>query len=423
LNDPRSSPPIFVTGVPRSGTTLLAAMLGAHPRLVCGPENYFFQCLPEVGARALCRRADWPKAALDFLFSIRYGSRSKQTDEGESMPAQFGLTRRELTEALARREPSIPSILSGMLDLYMERNGKQRWVEKTPGHLLYTAEIRKYYPDSPIIRIVRDPRDVARSQMAMPVGAVTMLQGLAGWRRYDELSAPFFEVDSRCHTLRYEDMVRQPEPTLRELCRAIGEDFDPAMLDTAKSASLVNAANEPYKVKVAEVVDASRAEAWREGFSEDELRLFEACVGDRLRAYGYGVLGFEFSHYIEVHSLAEMGRHPEVAAELVARGARFWRMPGERPEQSLFLGDPDAWLYDLRDVHRVRLARTTRLARAARLAGIVVRHRLGGVPVAWVQAPGQAKTPGRCAKALTWVLPRPTVKHPVPKFAHPGDPA
>src|SRR5262249_42608174 len=84
LNDPRSSPPIFVTGVPRSGTTLLAAMLGAHPRLVCGPENYFFQCLADVGARALCRRADWPKAAIDFLFSIQYGSHSKRTDVGES---------------------------------------------------------------------------------------------------------------------------------------------------------------------------------------------------------------------------------------------------------------------------------------------------------------------------------------------------
>jgi hypothetical protein len=418
LNDPRSSPPIFITGSPRSGTTLLAAMLGAHPRLVCGPETYFFHCLADVDARALCRHADWPKAAIDFLFFIRYGHRSEQISEGESMPANFGLTRRELTEVLARRQPSIPSILSGMLDLYMERNGKQRWVEKTPPHLLCTAEIRKYYPDSPIIRIVRDPRDVARSQMALPLGPVTMLQGLAYWRRYDELSAPFFEVDSRCHTLRYEDLVREPESTLRELCRAIGEDFDPAMLDTSKSASLVNAANEPYKDKVAERIDTSRAEAWRESFSEDELRLAEACVGDRLRHYGYSVLGSGFSHYIEVHPLAEMGRHPEVAAELVARGARFWRLPGERPEQSLFLGDPNAWLHDVRPA---RLTPTARLARTARFAGTIIRHRLGGVPVAWIQASGQAEVSGRCARALSWVLPRPMAGHCVPEFAHPGD--
>jgi hypothetical protein len=412
LNDPRSAPPIFITGLPRSGTTLLAAMLGAHPRLVCGPETYFFHCLAGVSARALCRHADWPKAAVDFLFSIRY--------VGESMPANFGLTRRELTETLGRLEPSIPSILSGMLDLYTQRQGKQRWVEKTPPHLLCTAEIRKYYPESLIIRIVRDPRDNARSQMGLPLGPATMLQGLAYWRRYDELSAPFFEVDSRCHTLRYEDLVREPESTLRELCRAIGEDFDPAMLDTSKSASLVNAANEPYKAKVAERVDASRAEAWRESFSEDELRLAEACVGDRLRPYGYSVLGFGFSHYIEVHSLVEMGYYSEVAAELVARGARFWKLPGERPEQSLFLGDPNAWLLDVR---RTRHTRIARFARTARLAGTIIRHRLGGVPVAWIQAPGQAEVSGRCARALSWVLPRPTAQHPVPRFAHPGDPA
>ena len=149
MDDQRYSPPIFIVGVPRSGTTLLAAMLGAHPRLACGPETHFFHYLP-ADADGLCRGDDWPRAAIDYLYSIRH--------VGESIPANYGLTRPELTEALARKEPSVPSILSGMVEIYAGRNGKPRWVEKTPDHLPHVARIRRYYPDSPIVRILRDPR-------------------------------------------------------------------------------------------------------------------------------------------------------------------------------------------------------------------------------------------------------------------------
>jgi hypothetical protein len=48
--------------------------------------------------------------------------------------------------------------------------GKARWVEKTPNHLLYLEEIRRYYPSAFILRIVRDPRDVALSLTGVPFG-------------------------------------------------------------------------------------------------------------------------------------------------------------------------------------------------------------------------------------------------------------
>src|SRR5579884_827441 len=35
------SAPIFVVGFQRSGTTLLQALLGAHPRIASPPETYF----------------------------------------------------------------------------------------------------------------------------------------------------------------------------------------------------------------------------------------------------------------------------------------------------------------------------------------------------------------------------------------------
>jgi hypothetical protein len=384
-------------------------MLGAHPHLVCGPESHFFDGLADADFRDICRRADWPRKAVDALYSIEH--------VGDSIPANFGLARPELEEALAPREPSPASILSAMMDLYMRRHGKRRWCEKTPTHIMHVHQIRKCFPDSPIVRIVRDPRDVAWSMVhsSLPSAPATLAGAIARWRDYDESSARFFEVDPGAWTVRYEELVRDPGATLRELCRFIGEPFDPAMLDTSESARQVNAANEPWKAKVGERVDAARAEAWRRNFSEGDLRAAESIAGDRLRAYGYPVLGYEFPHPVEVHSLRAIDHYPEVIADLVARGARLSGPDGDRAELSLFLGDPNWW--------RLGTTRPTRLARTARLAWAILLRRAVGAPLAWFPEPGRSRASGFCATVLSWALPRPAARPSVPEFARPVGPA
>jgi Sulfotransferase family len=293
----------------------------------------------------------------------------------------------------------------------MERNGKQRWVEKTPDHLPYVSRIRRWYPDSPIIRIIRDPRDVAHSLRRVAWGAKSLLSALALWRVYDDRSARFFEVDSGCHTLRFEDLVSEPERTLRALCKAIDEPFDPAMLDTSTSARLVNAADEAWKEKVGAGVDVSRAAAWRKSLSEDEIRMCEACLGDRFITYGYPTMDFEFSQSIEVHRIDLLDQFPEVAAELVAQGARLWTLPGERIEASLFVGDPNQWLGDMR--HK-------RFGNRLQLTWTILRRRLGGVPVTWLKVPVRSDVQGYSARLLARLLPRPVANFSVPETSSPS---
>ena len=97
--------------------------------------------------------------------------------------------------------------------------GKQRWVEKTPTHLVYLHEVRRHYPHAPIVRIVRDPRDVALSLLNVAMGSIE-LHGrdlaVALCRRSQRL---FFEADRNSLTLRSEDLVVNPEGEL-EGCAA-----------------------------------------------------------------------------------------------------------------------------------------------------------------------------------------------------------
>src|SRR3712207_5364148 len=65
-----SDRPTFVVGTPREGTTIRAAMLGAHPVVDCGPETRFFSWFDRADGAALLDPAHWPDRAAPFVTSL-----------------------------------------------------------------------------------------------------------------------------------------------------------------------------------------------------------------------------------------------------------------------------------------------------------------------------------------------------------------
>ena len=151
--------PIFIVGVPRSGTTLLAAMLAAHSRISCGPETHFFRKLSKADEDRLVMPATWPDAAIDFVCSIEHASFSNR--KPIALIEKYDIDRRQIADYLQQKEPSIANILASITDQYRSKMGKMRWAEKTPDHLMTLHRLRQSFPDAPVVRIIRDPRDVA----------------------------------------------------------------------------------------------------------------------------------------------------------------------------------------------------------------------------------------------------------------------
>ena len=108
-------------------------------------------------------------------------------------------------------------------------------------------EVRRYYPSAPIIRIERDPRDVALFLPNVPWRSSSFVAAVLQWQCLDELGASFFETDHNCLTLRFEDLVMNPESELRRLCDFIGEQFEPSMMNTSQSITHVNPTKIPRK--------------------------------------------------------------------------------------------------------------------------------------------------------------------------------
>ena len=274
-----SNAPIFVVGTPRSGTTLLASMLGAHPRIDCGPETLFLPRLEAADAAALLDPATWPDAATDFVMSLHL--------QDASVAELYGRDRAAVRACLADREPSVAAMLESLTAARARANGKPRWAEKTPRHLLSLPAIRAAWPDAQIVRVVRDPRDVALSASRVPFADQSVVVNLCLCARQDRIAREFFATDGNSHVLRFEDLLADPQAVLERLCRFLGESYDPVMVARPDAATGLAADHEWWKQKAAEPLDPSRAGAWRGEMSEAQQRVASLVCREQLEIFGY----------------------------------------------------------------------------------------------------------------------------------------
>ena len=329
--------PIFIVGAPRSGTTLLAAMLGAHSHMSSGPETRFFHFIAKADIDQLL--VSWPENAIDFLFSVVLIN---------PIPDHYGISRSEIRSYLEGQTPSVQAILSSLTEQYMRKEGKQRWAEKSPENTIQLDLIRQYFPSSPVIRILRDPRDVALSMIKTndSWSPPDIPEALILWRKFDERSATFFLEDENCYTINYENLILSPELELTNLCSFIGEEFEHQMLDTSRSASNVVTEKETWKRLVYKPVDKTRIGVWKKEFSAEQKRVAEALVGDRCIAYEYEWSEKFDSTAVVFPSIEHLLIYRECFTSFVNEGSRFWQSDVSDNEVTIFVGNPDRdnWL-------------------------------------------------------------------------------
>ncbi|MEQ9395650.1 tetratricopeptide repeat-containing sulfotransferase family protein [Haliea sp.] len=195
--------PVFVIGLPRSGTTLVEQILASHPQACAGGE---LTLGPEV--EHACRQ--------------RLG-----LGPGDPLPAAAdSRLRAELERARER-----------YLDGLFERGLDARWVvDKLPANARIAGFLRLLFPGAPIVHCRRDPRALAWSLYTANFAAHEAwyhdLDAMAGvFRRHNRLLAhwrvvlppPFTEIT-------YEALVRAPGSRIPELLAACEIPFDPAVL-------------------------------------------------------------------------------------------------------------------------------------------------------------------------------------------------
>lgn len=378
-----SSPiPLFVVGVPRSGTTLLASMLSAHPAIHAGPETHFFEDLDRRRPPSPSRSAGWIESAVQWLMKIEH--------VGKPVHCHAGLSEDDLRRYLREQVPSYRAMLEAITVPQMRRAGKSRWLEKTPNHIAHMPTLRRVFPEAKVIRIVRDPRDTIQSLLNVPWGPKSLSAAVSMFADNHSPGERFCSRDPRTLTVRYEDLVTQQEATLDRIGSFVGEKFD-AKGDRSKSALEVNRTAEPWKEKVSQAIDPSRAGSWRRDMPEPDQRFIEALLGDVMDRYGYPRQFYARGQRLRVMPLRDLDSCPALVEE-VRQGTL-----GERAfEMILLAGEPDPQ-------RLLDRPSGSRLAMFAEMTGRILIWPITGRQVVWWDEP-TARSPGKLAKWMGHML-------------------
>ncbi len=191
--------PVVIGGCGRSGTTLLLAILGAHPSVLALPEEVY---------------AFYPQ----------------------------------------------PFRLSRLIDAVEDHGSGRtwtRWCEKTPKNVRAFKEINQIFnSEVRLVHMVRDGRDVVTSHH--PSDASRYYISPERW--VADVSAGL-EYGEDAYLLRYETLVQEPKKNLQDLCKFIGEEFDERLLAYEQFSSVRE--NKAWEARQASPLHPERLERWR----------------------------------------------------------------------------------------------------------------------------------------------------------------
>lgn len=217
-----SHPGFFIVGAPRSGTTLLQAILASHPQLYSAPETSFFnRTIPELGS------------------AFRNPEAMLIPDQVSRIEDDFRyMTGIELSlSSEVRSGAPVRDVFEAMLQSF-NNEGKDFWVEKTTNHARAMMLIRRFYPAAKFIHLIRDPVDSVGSMIRIrPTGLldfriryVSPITGFARvWQKCVNGALQYPDQDN-VHHLFYEDLVADPAMNVRAVCDFLGVDFSETML-------------------------------------------------------------------------------------------------------------------------------------------------------------------------------------------------
>jgi acyl carrier protein len=253
----------FILSAPRSGSTLLRAMLSAHPGIFAPPELHLLPFRTMATRRAYFG-ADHhlDEGLFSALMELRGSSLEEAMEAVKDLEAKGAPTHEVLAMLQAEAAPR----------LFAEKEPINAFAREILDRSSALCEGPKY------VFVHRHPYAVidsaARTRMPW------VFEGVEGdpyavseaiWTLFNRNIQSFFASlpDAQSMTLAYEDLVRKPEDSARGICEFLDLPYEPAMLSPHENGRMLHgpiegdpALGDPNFLK-RRGIDASLAEAWR----------------------------------------------------------------------------------------------------------------------------------------------------------------
>jgi hypothetical protein len=257
---------LFVIGSPRSGSTLLARMLGSHSAIYGRPEPHLLTPLAHLGYFA---KVD--KAPYDAVLAAQS-------------------TREFVADLPATEQDYVDACRAYMDTLYgrmlSTKPDKKVLLDKTPAYALVADFIARLYPRSPYVVLTRHPLAIfssyAESFFNGDYEAAHQYNPIL--ERYVPAIAKFLRADSvpMVHVI-YEQLVVDPEDHLKRIFELAGLPNEPEAVNYGQSATVEKGLGDPIGVKKYSRPSTESLEKWAIPVASDPKNV-ELCrrIVDRL---------------------------------------------------------------------------------------------------------------------------------------------
>jgi tetratricopeptide (TPR) repeat protein len=225
--------PIFIVGLPRTGSTLLEQMLSRHDAIETLGETAFIDSAM--------------RACTNVETGVHRISAAELEDYDRAPDPRF------------------------VREYYLKKTqyrlqGKPYFIDKMPYNFLLIDKILEAFPDAIIVNTRRDPIDTCFSMYKQIfTNAYLYSYSLSDLRKYYTAYEEYMQVasnlaDPRFLTVQYEDLVTNPESQLREVLERLGLAFLPQILteDPSRSVSMTASA-----AQIREGIQTSYRQNWR----------------------------------------------------------------------------------------------------------------------------------------------------------------
>ncbi len=276
-----SNPYFFIVGVGRSGTTLLMGILNAHPQITLPPETQFVR-------RILVERVSETLTLAGMTALLTTDRNYPRLDISVDQV---------IDPFVEDQIPYSPvAIYKRILGIHAGRWGKAIVGDKSPKAIERLPVLKHLFPNTRILHIVRDPRDVflSRKKADWSKDRHDFLQLLA-YRAQFAMSRRFGQrlFEERYLEVRYEDLLSTPQDTLERICSFLSVPYSEKMLSFQSSAQrLVSEDDMQWHHNVLKPIMTNNMDKWRERLDRKQILLVEDACRDAMCQHDYQTAGF-----------------------------------------------------------------------------------------------------------------------------------
>ena len=280
---------LFIIGAPKSGTTWLQIMLGAHPQVCTTVELTIFNRYTAPWIRA------WENEAANI----------KEGRWHQGLP--FLWTEKEFYEYLKK-------FVHGVYERVIEKNPNATHIlDKQPNYSAHIEEIDRLVPDAKYIHLVRDGRDVAVSMVAaqknIGYGSGTIPESAQNWLHHVRMARQAAKFSNRYLEVRYEDLLTDGAATLKTIF-----DFCGLPASSAEVATIIE--NHQFSKMKSKRQHADRhvqtsshfyrkgvSGSWQEELAPLQRYAIDRIAGGLIRELGYAHDGWWHQNFLQKFTL------------------------------------------------------------------------------------------------------------------------